>query len=433
MRFKSEAMKGNYFKITGISILLLLVVLLAAATFIRYIASDSDEKAPVSETKKQYVCSMHPQVIRDAPGDCPICGMFLIEKIEQDGNSYDSSLTDIVGSVNKSVLSSVMTVTPEQTSLPLVIEATGIINYDPRKIQTISARFGGLIEQSFVKYQFQHIKKGQKIYEIFCPDIYTEQWNYVKLVQAYPDRDDLAREALEWLNLLGLSKGQIDSLKRAPKPDYHLAVYSSAEGYAVNRDFDPESFFFTGVREERDPAASLAGAGSVGLNDGISIATGEPLFKVIDVRALRVDLKVKTDVGSLLKRGQKVIVTDAANPDRQYGASIDQIEPLNGGLFQTVKVYITDNEKLLLPGRQIKAQIITGNRDGLWVPVSAVLDLGQRKTVFVLDGNKFVATEIITGVRSDDKIEIIWGIDKNAKIAEKALLLIDSDGFIASY
>jgi Cu(I)/Ag(I) efflux system membrane fusion protein len=145
MRFKSEAMKGNYFKITGISILLLLVVLLAAATFIRYIASDSDEKAPVSETKKQYVCSMHPQVIRDAPGDCPICGMFLIEKIEQDGNSYDSSLTDIVGSVNQSVLSSVMTVTPEQTSLPLVIEATGIINYDPRKIQTISARFGGLI------------------------------------------------------------------------------------------------------------------------------------------------------------------------------------------------------------------------------------------------------------------------------------------------
>ena len=47
---------------------------------------------------------MHPQVIRDTPGDCPICGMFLIEKIEQDKNSFDSSLTDIVGSVNKSVL-----------------------------------------------------------------------------------------------------------------------------------------------------------------------------------------------------------------------------------------------------------------------------------------------------------------------------------------
>ena len=48
-----------------------------------------------------------------------------------------------------------------------------------------------LLNKSFVKYQFQHIKKGQKIYEIYCPDIYTEQWNYVKLVQAYPDRDDL--------------------------------------------------------------------------------------------------------------------------------------------------------------------------------------------------------------------------------------------------
>jgi Cu(I)/Ag(I) efflux system membrane fusion protein len=150
------------------------------------------------------------------------------------------------------------------------------------------------------------------------------------------------------------------------------------------------------------------------------------------VRALRVDLKVKTDDGSLLKRGQKVIVTDAANPDRQYEANIDQIEPLNGGIFQTVKVYITDNEKLLLPGRQIKAQIIAGDHDGLWVPVSAVVDLGQRRTVFVMDGNKFVATEIRTGVRSNDKIEILSGIDQNARIAEKALLLIDSDGFIAT-
>ena len=58
---------------------------------------------------------------------------------------------------------------------------------------------------------------------------------------------------------------------------------------------------------------------------------------------------------------------------------------------------------------------------------------GSDKTVFVMDENKFVATEIITGVRSDDKIEILSGIDQNSKIAEKALLLIDSDGFIASY
>ena len=151
---------------------------------------------------------MHPQVIRDGPGDCPICGMFLIEMIALDENKYDSSLTDIVRPVNESVLAAVRTVIPEQMSLPVVIEASGIVNYDPRKIQTISARFGGVIEKSFVKYQFQYIRKGDKIYEIFAPNIYDERWNYVKLIQAYPDRDDLTTEALEWFKLMDFRKGR---------------------------------------------------------------------------------------------------------------------------------------------------------------------------------------------------------------------------------
>jgi Cu(I)/Ag(I) efflux system membrane fusion protein len=75
---------------------------------------------------------------------------------------------------------------------------------------------------------------------------------------------------------------------------------------------------------------------------------------------------------------------------------------------------------------------MAGDRDGLWVPVSAVVDLGQRSTVFVMDENKFIATEIRTGVRSNNKIEILSGLEQNVKIAEKALLLVDSDGFIVT-
>jgi membrane fusion protein, copper/silver efflux system len=424
-------MKTKYSGIRRIALLLLILIALAATGFIvRQNRIVNLKEETLLSKKKQYVCSMHPQVLRDVPGDCPICGMLLIEKIEQDKNASDASLNDIVLPVNESVLGSVTIVTPEQTVLPLVIEASGIINYDPRKIKTISARFGGLIERSFVKYQFQHIRNGQKIFEIYCPDIYTPQWNYVKLIQAYPDQDDLTMEALEWFKLLGLSKGQIDSLKRSAKPDFHLAVYSYAEGYAVSRDFDPETFFFTGIKGESNPETFLAGTGNIGLNDGVIVETGTPLFKLIDVNSLRVDLKVKTEDGSLLRTGQKVIITDAANPDRQFSASIDQIDPLNGGLFQSVKVYVADNERILLPGRQIKASILAGSRNGLWVPVTSVIDMGQHRSVFVFNENRFVATEVRTGVRSKDKIEILTGINENSKIAEKALLLTDSDGFI---
>lgn len=424
-------MKNIQVKIAGTGIVILLTAFLVAATFIRQKDTSRWNERKDGRESTQYVCSMHPQVIRDGPGDCPICGMFLIEMVDQDGNSFDSSLVDVVGPVTETILAGVRTVTGEQSAIPVVIEASGIINYDPRKIQTVSARFGGRVERSFVKYQFQYINKGQKICEVYNPYIYNERWNYVRLIQTYPDRDDLTKEALDWFRLLGLSEGQIDSLKKAKVPEYYLPVYSYEEGYAVSRDFNPETYLLKDGKGGENPETFISRNGTIGLTDGISIQSGDPLFKLIDIKALRLDLKVNTDFASFLKRGQKVIFTDAADPTRQFNASIDQIEPLNGGLFQSVRVYFRDDERFLMPGRQIQAKIMTGARDGLWVPASAVIDLGKRKAVFVLNNNRFIATEVKTGVKSNGKIEIHSGIDRNSQIAEKALLLIDSDGFIS--
>jgi len=420
-------MKGKYLKIAGISALALLILILTAATFMVQGGSDGVKKH--AEEAAQYVCSMHPQVIRDSPGDCPICGMMLIELIALDENKYDSSLTDIVRSVNKSVLASVRTVVPGQMSLPVVIEASGTVSYDPRKVQTVSARFGGVIEKSFVRYQFQYVRKGQKIFEIFAPNIYDERWNYVRLIQTYPDREDLTSEALEWFRLIGLSKGQIDTLKKTIRPDYYFAVYSPAEGYAVSLDFNPA--FSAGDETESATGGLSQGSGGVGLTDGKSVGTGDPLFRLADVRALLVELKVKTQEGSLLKRGQKVTVFDPLFPDRNLTGDIDQVEPLNGDIFQSVRIYIRDEGKILSPGRQVQASIAVGGRDGLWVPASAVVILGTRRTVMVRNDNKFIPVEVATGVEADGKIEILSGIDAKSEIAEKALLLIDSDGFIS--
>ncbi len=421
-------MQKKYLKIAGVAVLVLTILILVAASF-RGQGGIKGEKDHAEEAT-QYVCSMHPQVIRDAPGDCPICDMFLIELIALDKNSYNSSLTDIVRPVNELVLAAVKTVTPSQMSLPVVIEASGIVNYDPRKVQTVSARFGGVIEKSFVRYQFQYIRKGDKIFEIFAPNIFDVRWNYVRLIQTYPDREDLTVEALEWFRLIGLSKGQIDTLKKTIRPDYHFAVYSPADGYAVSNDFNAETFFTAGAENEGASGDFSSGSGGVGLIDGQSVETGEPLFKLADVRSLLIELKVKTEEGALLRRGQPVTVSDPLFPDRKLTGKIDQVEPLNGGIFQSVRIYIRDDERILSPGRQVMAEIVTGDREGLWVPASAVVDLGTRRTVLVRKDNKFIPVEVSTGVEADGKIEILSGIDATSEIAEKALLLVDSDGFI---
>ena len=126
-----------------------------------------------------------------------------------------------------------------------------------------------------------------------------------------------------------------------------------------------------------------------------------------------------------------VVVSDPLSPERQLTTSIDQVEPLNGGIFQSVRIYIRDNERILSAGRQVKAKIETGERVGLWVPASAVVDLGTRRSVLVRNENKFIPVEVSTGIEADGKIEILSGIDSTSVIAEKALLLFDSDGIIS--
>lgn len=378
-----------------------------------------NQSTPIN--KKQFVCSMHPEVVKDELGDCPICGMSLIEKIDQDKHSVDSLLNGIVRPVNETVLGSVSTVSPFYAEIPVIIEASGIINYDSRKIRTVSAHFGGVVERSFVKYQFQSIRKGQKIFEIYCPDIYKERWDYIRLIQTYPARDDLTVEAREWFKLLGLTVGQIDSLKRVVKPNYHLLVYSDADGFAVGSDFDPEKYY---------SGASQSIGKSLGFNDGVTIETGAPLFKIIDINSLRADIKVRTEDVWILRKGQKVIFNVPASAGEKFEAIISQIEPLNGGLFQLVKVYFTNKKKHLLPGCQIHAQIEAGNHQALWLPRTAVVNLGQQKAVFVKQYSKFIATTIKTGLMSGDNIEILSGVSLSSKIALNGLLLTDSDGFI---
>jgi len=389
---------------------------------------NNKESKNISESlvvNKQYVCSMHPKVIQDKPGNCPICGMSLIEKVV-DKNPADTLLNDVVLPVNESVLSSITTILPVRDNLPLVINASGIINFDTRKIRMVSARFGGLIEKSYVKSYFQRIKKGQKIYEIFCPNIYTEHWNYVKLIQTYPNQDNLTVEAREWFNYLGLTAAQIDALKKTVKPNYHLEVYSDVDGYAVPPDFDPEKY----ISQENAGLNNATQNRGVGLNDGMTVETGTSLFKVVDIKALRADIKVKTEEVGLLRKGQPVTIAANNSAGKNFETIISQIEPLNGGIFQLVKVYFKDKDGLLFPGSQIQATIRTGKRNSIWLPETSVVNTGQHNSVFVKNANKFSPTVIKTGLHSGNKIEILSGLDITSHVALNASQLIDSDGLI---
>src|SRR5450432_3383535 len=128
---------------------------------------------PSARPEDIYTCSMHPQIIEHHPGHCPICGMELIKKNTAAVATNDIQLETLLRPANQSVISSLAVITPEWKISATPVIAYGTIEYDTRTANTISARIGGRIEKMYIRYRYQEIRKGQKIMDIYSPEIVT--------------------------------------------------------------------------------------------------------------------------------------------------------------------------------------------------------------------------------------------------------------------
>ena len=124
----------------------------------------------------EYTCPMHPTVLADKPGTCPVCGMDLVRKARPgEVSAADGDLTPLLKSTNEVVASDVKTIKGEYRTVPLSQETQGIITYDTRNSYTLSVRTGGRLEKVFLKYAFQPVNKGQKVAELYSPELITAQ------------------------------------------------------------------------------------------------------------------------------------------------------------------------------------------------------------------------------------------------------------------
>ncbi|HEV8511956.1 MAG TPA: efflux RND transporter periplasmic adaptor subunit, partial [Cyclobacteriaceae bacterium] len=165
------------------------------------------------EHAEQYTCPMHPTVIKDTPGSCPVCGMDLVMKGKQnDDVKVGDDLSYLLKPVNSSVISTIKTVTPVKKSINIKAKANGVITYDTKAMSTISSRISGRVEKLFVKYNFQPVKKGQKILEIYSPELLTAQRDLLYLLKSDKENTQLIDGAKEKLRLLGATDQQIDQL-----------------------------------------------------------------------------------------------------------------------------------------------------------------------------------------------------------------------------
>ncbi len=396
----------------------------------------------------RYTCPMHPQIIREKPGDCPICGMALVKKPSASAApaAAGGTLTNLLQSPNATVVSSQLTVHPAPGAPDADLTLPGRVEYDVRRTEIIAARFGGRVEKLLVRANYQPVTKGQKLLELYSPQLVTAQQELIFILTNDAENQTLLRGARQKLRLLGLTDAQINRTAATHQPQYQVAIYSPYTGYVVEQLLQPGPSMSppatAAAQTSGDPmgssapamAAAPAASAQTGLTltEGAYVTAGQTLFRVVNTKQVWGVFEPRPEELAALRVGQPIRVVSEDNPARAFTARISLVEPFfrDGASTGAVRVELANPGGRLRSGTLLTGTVRVPAAGGLWLPRTAVVDLGNRQVAFVRNGGAFRAVTVQTGQRRADQVQVLRGLTEQDAVAANAQFLVDSEGFV---
>ena len=339
-------------------------------------------------------------------------------------------LETLLKPTNEFVVSDIPVTAIKKDQVVSEMSVIGTIEYDTKMIGNISARINGRIEKLFFRYKYQFIKKGQKIMDIYSPEMLTAQENLLFILKNDAGNSSLIQAAKQKLILLGMSSEQLQRTMQTGKPILSVSIYSNYTGHLHNAGESSTAM---------NPQTSSSSMGAINpstellnFKEGMYIQNGQTLFTIYNPSRAWALLNIYGDGESSIKKGQWVKITPETAPASPFQGRIDFIEPFyrEGSRTTSARVYF-DNSSMRLPvGSQVRGVIFTSPTNGNWLPKEAVTSLGIDRIVFMKVADGFKPKKVIIGATTDKSIQIISGLSATDSVAIQAQFLMDSESFI---
>ena len=407
---------------------LFIVVLLAGFALLLYSCKDGKKKTtePV-KAKEVWTCSMHPEVVREGPGTCPICGMVLIKKEEKSVSISEIKLDDLLQPTDQFIVSSIPVTSLRNEMKEITVDALGTVTYDTRHINSISARVSGRIEKLYVRYRYQHILKGDRIMDIYSPELATAQQELMFLIKNDPENKGLIKAAKQKLFLLGMSEEQLSKVISSDKPSSTVTIYSNYSGHLHEAgNTMPVS---NGNETKTDVSTTME---ELPVKEGMYVQQGQNIFQIFNTDNIWVLLNIFPESQAIVKPGNPVEISPETNPSLSLKGQINFIEPVyrTESKTLTARVYLKNTMGMIPIGAQVRARIFTGKEQTNWLPKNAVLSLGIDKVVFLKTPGGFQVHKVETGISYQDLIQIVSGLNETDSVAANGQYLADSESLI---
>jgi Cu(I)/Ag(I) efflux system membrane fusion protein len=335
-------------------------------------------------------------------------------------------LTSVLKPTNGYVISSVATTTLHTEEVAPEIDAPGTVAYDTRQVGVIATRIAGRIDRLYVQYKYQEVAKGQKIMDIYSPELMTLQENLLFLLKSDPSNSAMIGASKERLLLLGMSENQLVSIIRSRQLVNSITIHSNYSGH-IHEATQDNIMGSTGAMKD-----NLLVTEPLTIKEGSYVQKGQQVFSVYNTGKIWALLSIYADNQDMVKTGNIVHIVSETAPDQIITGKIDFVEPFYGKDTKTItaRVYLNNKQYSIPVGSQLQATVYGTKKMISSVPAGSVVSLGIDQVVFRKIGDGFRPQKVSTGITYKGEIQIIGGLSPKDTIAVNAQFLMDSESFI---
>ncbi len=343
-----------------------------------------------------WVAPMDPNYRRDEPGKSPM-GMDLIP-VYADANEGGSDV-----SISPVVVQNlgVRTEAVRAGTLSRLIDTVGYIDHDESKVSHIHLRVSGWIEKLSVRSAGERVKKGQRLFNLYSPDLVNVQEEFLRALSS--GNKGLIEASRDRLNALGISRGEISQLEKKRKVRQNIAIYAPQDGVVSELP----------VRE------------------GMYAKPAMNVMTLADLSSVWLIAEVFERQAGWVHVGDKAEVTLPYLPGKVWRGEVGYIYPSLDPKTRTLLVRLRfDNPgESLKPNMYARVKLYASPRENvISIPMEALIRTGDKDRVIVEVGaGKFDAREVVAGIESGERIEILEGLQTDEKVVVSGQFLIDSE------
>lgn len=350
-----------------------------------------------------YTCPMHPQIIAEEPGQCPICAMDLVPVSQMEGQDGEIMLSE-----NQIKLANITTQEVNTQEIGKSTFLTGKLAVNEENIEVVSSRVGGRIEKLYVKEVGQRVRNGQALYELYSEQLLTLQNEFLlasRQTKEFKDNERYAsflKSSEKKLLLFGMTKSQIAALTKIQKVEPRITFLATSSGIVSE----------------------------IAVAEGQYVAEGNVVYRLEKLDKIWVEAELYPGEAALVKQGDKVkvIVTGFENDPVPGEVTFISPEFKQGTQVTILRVEIANPEGRYLPGMQADVVLSNSNKKSIAIPTDAVIRDEKSSHVWVQKTDStFQSRMVKTGLESFDQVEILEGLRENEKVVVTGAYLLYSE------